>query len=171
MRRIVVLDTGPLLTWACIRLLQELEVMIGNRSSILAEISPGLEWTALEQERFSDFVSKADQRLTTSHVVTEALHLRPHSWLYGKSQAFVSRFYEVLHETEERCLLFKSIQASGFGELAKQNGITDAAVVCLAFTEARGRQDRVTLLTDDSRLFAALPSDPSFEICLTKHCI
>lgn len=170
MQRILVLDTGPLLTWACLHFLKEFTASNRKRSEILREIDPSLEWSAVQQEDFEKFVSGASRRLVTGHVLTEAFRFRNSSWLAGRQKLFLPFLFGALHRVEERCMLFKDIQSAGFeGIVEQQFGFTDAAILCLAATAAQTSKERVTFLTTDDRLLKFLSSDPRYEILLTRH--
>ena len=101
------------------------------------------------------------RRMTTSHVIGEALNLNPraNSFLNRRREIFIRSALRHITICEEHHVALGELDE----ELVARLGLTDAGLLRLA------QKEEGTLLTDDSRLFEA--SDPKFKIMMTKHCL
>jgi hypothetical protein len=156
----LVLDSGPLLTYLCLRYLDEIDAKRPQRNQVLSEVRP-VGWDVNQEERFLRYLEAHPRRLTTSHVVAEVLRLRTYSALKRSAEAFRRVALSGLAFVEERSVLGKDLDP----ELIVRHGVSDAGVVWLAHLES------ATLMTDDKELYSALPSDPRFTIVLTEHSL
>lgn len=146
----ILLDTGPLLAFIALRYLQETAAGEARRRKILSDIQPGLEWTAVEAERFSHLISRYARLLTTTHVLTEVFKLRKYSELKRDAHTFMRFAADALRRSNVRevhCSLEDFSSNEELIDLACSVGLTDAALVFVS------KREGCPILSDDTRLF------------------
>ena len=155
----MVLDTGPLLTYLAMQYLEWTGADKAFSDAVVREVSRAEITDENQQISFRDFLKAHSRRVTTSHVIAEALYPRASSELGKDKETFRRVALDNLAFIQERPVLLKDLDR----ELIVRHGVCDAGVVRLAQLE------EAALLTNDERLCGALPGDPNFTILLTRH--
>jgi hypothetical protein len=122
----------------------------------------GRTFDEAQQDRFLVKLMK-QRRLTTAHVISEALKLRGTSALSNDEEEFRSNSLGVLtggaisgisSPVTEIC------REEGFRQLICRYGLADAGLIFVA------SKNRALVLTDDRRLFSAYSANPGYLIQL-----
>jgi hypothetical protein len=163
-RESLVVDTGPLLTFLCLRFLDEIHAGNAERDRSLGEIRGGPLPDRRRQEQMDGFF-RASSLLATSHVFVESLRLRDHSYLRSRAEEFRKSSLSSLSIVEERVVRLADLAKSPYRELVIYHGLADAGVVWLA------ERERCALVTDEKALYSAYRSDSKFRIRLLDQCL
>jgi predicted nucleic acid-binding protein len=122
------------------------------------------EWDPAWQRKFDHFLD-THALLTTSQVLVEVLHARKYSLLKRYGEEFRQVALKELIDITEHPVQLQDLRKTRFEKIVLIHGLTDATVLWLADCRAG------LLVTNDEKLYSALPSDPEFEIRLTRNCV
>jgi hypothetical protein len=162
---IIVLDTGPLLTYLAVHYIETIKAKISTRDRILQSVRPaGRPFDDSLQNAFTSLCRETRRLLTTSNALTEALKARKNSALYRREDFHdIALSFLAESNIEELPRPARSlIQDTRYRDHTLRLGLTDMGLVSLAV------EFKCPLLTDDGEMFQAFPasSETGFEISL-----
>jgi predicted nucleic acid-binding protein len=162
LRSPIILDHGPLLTYLCWLFLDSIDATANQRRDAVRALDlKDLNWDADQHLRLHNILT-SQACVTTTLVLHEILQLREYSYLANDKERFRRFGLAELPKFAEICVPLRDIDEQ---DKVVHFGLTDAGLLQIA--QQRGG----TLLTIDTKLYAAWDSEARFDIMLLKDAI